>query len=479
MGRRLLVVAACALVCAGAAHSVPPPVFFSKSDQVVLGAGGTKLATTLYLPSARFDPPARGWPAVIMFHGFAQARAPINDLAEQTLARNGYAVLTADHRGHGESGGLFNANGADEIKDGVNLYKWLITRPGIDDRHVGLWGVSLGGGVVWGMLKAGLGFAAAEVYATWSDLYEALAPGGLTKSGAVSQLLSSVASNRIAPELKRLKSSMLNSTRRDDLEAWADQRSVNDALERIKTPVLVFQGRRDFAFGLEQGINAYRQLGGPKRLYIGDFGHAPSSFPGTDTDALLDESYAWFARYLKNEANGVDKLKPVELAPDPYRAGHNVSYAGLPPTTTVRTATRRSGRTIGPNGKVVLTFALPQRTLEVFGAPVVTVRAATRTRAKQLVAVLEAVPPTGAGTIVSEGGTLLPTRSKSWRLSFPLIHDTALIAPGSKLRLTLSWTSTGQSPLNVLYVTGVPRGSSLRIKSASIKLPVLKAPVSG
>jgi hypothetical protein len=95
------------------------------------------------------------------------------------------------------------------------------------------------------------------------------------------------------------------------------------------------------------------------------------------------------------------------------------------------------------------------------------------------VAVLEAVSPTGAGTIVSEGGTLLPTRSKAWKLSFPLIHDTALIAPGSKLRLTLSWTSTAQSPLNVLYVTGVPRGSSLRIKSASIKLPVLKAPVSG
>jgi predicted acyl esterase len=473
MGRRLLVVAACALACAGAAHSIPPPLLFTKSDQSVRGYGGAQLATTLYLPAPRFDPPEAGWPAIIMFHGLGQTRAPINELAERTFATKGYAVLTSDHRGHGESSGLFNADGPDEIKDAVNLYKWLIGRPDIDSRHVGLWGISLGGGVVW------LPFAAAEVYETWVDLYEALAPGGLSKSGAVFQFFGSMASNRTAPELNRLKSSMLGSTRRDDVEAWADQRSAKDVLERIKTPVLIFQGRRDFAFGLEQGITAYRRLGGPKRLYIGDFGHAPSAFPGPDADVVPVESSAWFARFLKNESNGIDKVKPVELAPDPYRAGFNVSYAGLPPTTTVKTATRTSGKTIGPRGKLVFTFALPNRKLEVFGAPVVTVKASTKTKAKQLVAVLEAVPRTGAATIVSEGGTLLPTTSRAWMLSFRLIHDTALIAPGSKLRLTLSWTSTAQSPANLLYLTGVPDGSSLAVKSASIKLPVLKTPVSG
>ena len=146
------------------------------------------------------------------------------------------------------------------------------------------------------MLKLGVPVAAAEVDATWVDLYEALAPGGLTKSGAVFQLFGSVPAGRTAPSLARLKSSMLNSTRSDEVEAWADQRSAKGALGRIKTPVLIFQGRRDFAFGLEQGITAYRQLGGPKRLYIGDFGHAPSSFPGTDADVVFAESNAWFAR---------------------------------------------------------------------------------------------------------------------------------------------------------------------------------------
>src|SRR5215212_6754460 len=293
MGRRLLVVAACALACAGAAYSVPPPALFTKSDQIVRGYNGTPIATTLYVPGPQFDPPAGGWPAVIMFHGLGQTRAPINELAEQTLANTGYVVLTSDHRGYGASGGLFDADGPEEIKDGVALYKWLIGRPNVDRHHVGLWGVSLGGGVVWGLLKTGLPLAAAEVYATWVDLYEALAPGNLTKSGAVSQLLSSVPSSRTAPELRRLKSSMLNSTRTEDLKAWAGRRSAENALRRIKTPVFVFQGRRDFAFGLEQGLSAYRHLGGPKRLYIGDFGHAPSNFPGPDADVLFAQSTDW------------------------------------------------------------------------------------------------------------------------------------------------------------------------------------------
>ena len=53
------------------------------------------------------------------------------------------------------------------------------------------------------------------------------------------------------------------------------------------------------------------------------------------------------------------------------------------------------------------------------------------------------------------------------------------VARGAKLRLTLSWTSTAQNPANLLYLTGVPDGSSLTVKSAYITLPLLKHPISG
>jgi hypothetical protein len=145
----------------------------------------------------------------------------------------------------------------------------------------------------------------------------------------------------------------------------------------------------------------------------------------------------------------------------------------------VKTQTAKVGKTFGSRGKTVTTFTLPNKKLETFGAPVVTVTASTRTRAPQLVGVLEAIAAGGASTVVSEGGTKLPAASKAWTLSFPLISDATLIRRGSKLRLTLSWTSTAQASSNLLYLTGVPEGSSLTVKKVSVTLHVLKRPISG
>jgi predicted acyl esterase len=481
MGRRLLVAAACALAVLNlsSAVSARPATSskWTKTDVMVKARDGTQLAATLYEPDG--TPPAGGRPAIVMFHGLGGTRASMNALAEQTFANEGYVVLTSDHRGHGESGGLFDVDGPAEIQDARDLFEWLAARPEVDRAHIGAWGISLGGGVVWGALKAGVPFAAAEVNETWVDLAQALAPGRLSKSGAVFQFLNAVPTDRTAPGLNAIKSDILNSSNYPALRAYAAARSVKPALSQIKTPVFVFQGRRDFAFGLEQGLAAYRQLGGPKRLYIGDFGHAPSTFPGPDAGVVFAEASDWFGRFLKRAQNGIDRRKPVELAPDPYREAQNVSYASPPPTKTVKTATVTPKKTFGSRGKLVVSFALPTQKLEVFGAPTVTVRASTRTQAKQLTAVVEAVAPGGAATIVSEGGTLLPTPAKSWKLSFPLISDTALIARGSRLRVTLSWTTTAQNPANLLYLTGVPDGSSLTIDSASIRLPVLQKAISG
>jgi predicted acyl esterase len=471
MGRRLLFVCCCALVWCGAANADA----WQKTDQTVTASDAVQLATSLYEPVTA--PPVGGFPAIVMFHGIGQTRAPMNQIAEQVFAPAGYAVLTFDFRGHGQSGGLFDLDGPREVQDVRDLLAWLTARPEIDKAHIGAWGISLGGGAVWASLKAGLPFAAAGVNETWVDLYRALAPGNLTKSGAIFQFLNSVAPDRIAPEIAAIRSDALTSTNLAALRALADSRSVLDALGQIKTPVLVFQGRRDFIFGLEQGIAAFQRLGGPKRLYVGDFGHAPSTFPGPDAQALFLEATTWFGQYLKG-LGALASSAPVVLAPDPWTL-KTFGYAGLPPTATVKTQTAKVGKTFGSRGKTVTTFTLPNKKLETFGAPVVTVTASTRTRAPQLVGVLEAIAAGGASTVVSEGGTKLPAASKAWTLSFPLISDATLIRRGSKLRLTLSWTSTAQASSNLLYLTGVPEGSSLTVKKVSVTLHVLKRPISG
>jgi predicted acyl esterase len=473
MGRGFLVASVCALIWCGGATAAP----WTKTDLNVTATDGEQLASTLYEPVGA--PPVGGWPAIIMFHGLGGTRASMNTIAELTFANEGYAVLTSDHRGHGQSTGLFNTDGPMEVEDALALFNWLAARPEIDKAHIGAWGISLGGGIVWQALRAGVRFAAAEVNETWVDLYQALVPQNLAKTGAIFQFLNSVPTDRTSPELIAIKGDALANRNPSKLKAYATERSVRLDLPRISTPTLVFQGRRDFAFGLEQGIAAYKGLAGAKRLYIGDFGHAPSTFPGPDSGIVFAEASDWFGRFLKNDMNGIDTRKPVELAPDPFREAQNVSYAGLPPTTSVKTKTVKVNKTFGSRGKAVVSLALPKKKLEVFGAPVVSVTATTKTNATQLVAVLEAVAPNGTSSIISEGGTALAGGRKAWNVSFPVISDTALIARGSKLRVTLSWTSTAQNGANLLYLTGVPDGSSLTIKTLRITLPVLKNPISG
>src|SRR4051794_38530948 len=119
MGRRLLVACCCALVWCGTANGDP----WTKTDQAVTASDGVQLATTLYEPATA--PPVGGFPAILMFHGLGGTRASMNTIAEQTLAPAGYAVVTFDFRGHGQSGGLFDLDGPRELQDTRELLTWL------------------------------------------------------------------------------------------------------------------------------------------------------------------------------------------------------------------------------------------------------------------------------------------------------------------------------------------------------------------
>src|SRR5947199_6312208 len=139
MGRRLVVAVVLVCLCAGSTGAAAK-TGWTKTDVTITASDGTKLASTLYEPPG--TPPAGGWPAIVMFHGLGGTRASMNTIAEATFANEGYAVLTSDHRGHGESGGLFNTDGPREIQDARELYDWLAARPEIDKAHIGAWGIS-------------------------------------------------------------------------------------------------------------------------------------------------------------------------------------------------------------------------------------------------------------------------------------------------------------------------------------------------
>src|SRR6266498_5294249 len=342
----------------------------ARAEEVPLSMDdGARIDATLLTPVG--TPPSGGWPAVMMFHGLGGSHTTLLPVAG-TFREQGYAVFLPDARGHGTSGGFVSLDGPREVADVRTEFQWLATRPEISDTQIGGWGISLGGGAAWNSVVAGVPFKALETFETWSDLFGALFPQNFGKAGAIYTFAQSVPTERIQPELRPFVPQMIGNENLPGVRQLLGTRSSLNFMSAVTTPSFLFQGRRDFAFDIDQAVDAYRRLAGPKRLYIGDFGHPPSSFPGRDLVHVLELSTRWYDRFLKNEPNGIDKEKPVQVASDPWSRA--VSFA-KPPVVKRFVIVRSGPHSMTARGKIVYTFPPLKRTVEQFGAPVVTVTA--------------------------------------------------------------------------------------------------------
>jgi len=314
MRRLALALAALALTAPGTASA------FAKTNLTIRMSDGVGIAATYYVPDGA--PPIGRWPSVLMLHGLGETRTTtrnavgisVNSIAETQLVPQGYAVLTFDARGHGESGGLVSIDGPREIQDVRELVNWLGSQAGVSPDRIGAFGYSYGGGAIWRATAEGVPFAAIEVGVAWTDLYSAFAPQGLARSGIVLGFWQSIAP-RSAPEIEPIVRDVLAGSNLGAVRAFAAQRSTRQLLGKIKVPTFLLQGRRDFAFDLGQALDPYARLKVPKRLYVADFGHAPSPQPQGELEHVLPEARLWFDRFLKGLPNGIDKRPPVEIAP--------------------------------------------------------------------------------------------------------------------------------------------------------------------
>ncbi len=450
-----------------------PAAAFSRQEVTITSTDGTPLAATLFLPDG--PAPAGGRPAVVFMHGLGGDRAGMNAIA-QTMGVVGeqYAVLTFDARGHGASGGLIGIDGPKEIADVKAVFAWLAVRPDVADAKIGAWGISLGGGAALNSLAAGVPWGAVEAVETWTNLQSALLPQGLAKSGVIAGFLGALDPARIDPTLLAVRDAAY-SGRLAGVPEFAAARSSLAGLQGLTTPVFLMQGRRDFAFGLGQALQAYRALAGPKRLWLGLHGHAPSTFPAADSDAMLAEGKQWFDRWLAGAANGIDLSKPVALAPESW-SGQPVRL-DAPPQPVGRVIRLGGNATITPAGKVQRSSAALRSPLEVFGAPRVTVTVDPTPTWTRLVAVLSARTPAGREIVIGGGG--VPLVAKKKRVTIQLTSQATFVPAGSTVTLTLGSSSLAQNAGNLLYLD-LPFGPGARISvgQATLRIPALRNPVS-
>ena len=461
-----LLVAVVALAWPGVAAA------WTKQDVTIPASDGLPLAATLYVPDGAA--PAGGWPAIMMLHGLGGSRQGMNTLAEQYfLPGEQYAVLTVDARGHGATGGLVTIDGPREIADVREAFGWLAARPDVADNRIGAWGISYGGGAVWNALVGGVPFAAVETCETWTDLYSALVPQNLSKSGAVTGFLSAIPPGVLAPALETFRAWALTSSNLPALRLLSDERSVLPHLSRVTTPVFMMQGRRDFAFGIDQATRAYSTLAGPKALWIGNHGHSPSTFPASDTAAMMAAGKTWFDRYLRGLP--VDTGPPVRVARE--GTADAVGFSKLPATKTVKLALRGRRRSCRRRSSFARQ-SRRRRAMEVFGRPAVKVTATAAGGWARLVAVLTARTPAGKEIIVSSGG--VPTTPGRRTYTIRMIDQATFVPKGSRFSVTVASSSSAQNPANLLYLDlPMVAGARVTLGPMALSIPVLTKVISG
>jgi alpha-beta hydrolase superfamily lysophospholipase len=473
VGRARVLVAAVAavLACAGAAtavraatHSTGP----TTQELTITVSDNTKLACGLVLPGG--SPPAGGWPGLILFHGLGENHQYMETIANAAFAPAGFASLACDARGTGASGGKFGLDGSREVQDARDLFNWLAARGDVSNTRIGALGLSLGGAAVWNATAAGVPFKAIVPAVTWTSLGTALNPDGVPKTGLFGILSQVVPAGRWDPALAQTAQALLQGRVSEAVTSSEAARSSRSRLHTIHVPTFLLQGRHDFLFDMDQAIAAWKLLAGPKRLYLGDLGHAPARNPKAEQPGYLAAVTAWFGHYL---AGGPSIPGGVELAHDPWD-GTTTAYKSLPTTrpssvnlpgktklTGAAFATRSARMTGGPH--------------ETFGDGTLKVR---YSGAKGWTHLVATVSVKGSKTPVTEGAA--PIKSSSGVVKIPLMNQAVVLPRGKKLVIKLGAASADDvNHVGIpIYAGAAPAGASIRVGNETLKLSFLRHTVS-
>ncbi|GAC1423183.1 MAG: hypothetical protein NVSMB57_16010 [Actinomycetota bacterium] len=342
---------------------------------------GTPIAYTLFRSST--TKPA---PVIFYTHGWAGHRQRSADGFVGSMLAAGYAVLTWDARGFGESGGEANVDSQTyEVRDVQKLITFVAHQSGIlldrrNDPRMGMAGGSYAGGIQLMVAAADSRVDAIAPEIAWNDLPQSLKPGGVTKLGWGALLYSAGVGTGTAEGLQskagpqtgsvafEIHKAFVESTVTNDWSAdtyrWFDARSPkhyisgvpHSNIRGVRIPTLIIQGASDNLFPMNEGIANARQVarnGVPVRMVFFCGGHSVNALgsscvsKGSRTPDIL----AWFDRYLRHRA--VDTGAPVSYQMQDGSFGSTSSLPAQAATgsgagTLVFTAAPTSGEATAP-----------------------------------------------------------------------------------------------------------------------------------
>ncbi|MPZ90204.1 MAG: hypothetical protein GEU68_00995 [Actinobacteria bacterium] len=321
---------------------------------IVQSKDGTPIVATLMLPAGASA--ASPSPVVLQTHGWGGTRAKSPSGLMNVLLRRGYAVLTWDSRGFGESGGEANIGAPGfEVADARSLIDFVAKRPEIlkdspGDPRMGWIGGSNAAGVQFNTAAVDKRIDALVPEISWGNLVRDLLPGGVLKQtwdlilygagGVTAATLGiwSPAGPQTGIFAREIHEAFVQGVALGELDdgliEWFSKRSTTVRSHKVDAPTLIIQGSVDTLFPLNDGFENYRNLvraGTPVKLMTYCGGHTLGcDYPGgtsgdpknvSDARSVPDRRIlAWLDRYVRNK--GPDTGARVEWqAQDGYYYG--------------------------------------------------------------------------------------------------------------------------------------------------------------
>ncbi|HWH43203.1 MAG TPA: alpha/beta fold hydrolase [Thermoleophilaceae bacterium] len=483
--------------------------YIEEDNRITTSFDGTKIVSKLFLPDgASASSPV---PVILRTHGWAGSRETSATGTLKTFLDEGYAVLTWDQRGFGQSGGHAEVNSPDfEAKDVSAMIDGLaadarIATEAPGDPLIGMSGGSYAGGIQFMTAATDSRVDAIAPEIAWNNLLESLIPDGVVKLGwdlllygtgtGTGTALGLAPNNPAGPSAGSV-SPMLHRAFVEggatgdfspEVREYFGARGADTVLEGVEVPAFIIQATTDTLFPPSQAIDNFETLaaehpGGALKMqwYCGGHGVC-SPFvtpPRSDTDARI---VTWFDRHVKGDA-GVDTGPRFVFADDegdwqsasdypvPGTSSIGGSGAGIVSVNGEPTA----GGVMGPSataGRTSLEVPLTGETAgtTLIGEPTVTVTATgVGTAADNLLAapLFFQLVNKRNGHVIGNQITpkLIPTDGAQHTLSFPIEAVAYQLDEGDEIVLQVV-----SSSLNYEAYRGA---AAINLESIQVSVPV-------
>jgi len=284
---------------------------YTATDVEIESFDGTTIAATFWEPTSEGPEPA-----ILATHGWGGDRAGAISERAPAYAANGYAGLTYDSRGFGESGGEVNLTSEREQRDAAALIDWLadqdaVLTDGPENPRLGLDGASYGGGIQPRVAANDDRVDALVPRAPWHDLRRALDPNRVLKTLWANGLLLSASDDDLDPAFEDLAQSAIDRGYASafDRDFFESRSTPSYPIEDIDAATLVIGGWYDTLFPANESVNNfYAAAEGDTEVALllnndnihTQFGGDPPANERS-RERANQAALEWFDRHLKGE----------------------------------------------------------------------------------------------------------------------------------------------------------------------------------